>query len=261
MRKVACLGNSHLAALKLGWEKIKVNYPQAECVFFGAHARADGRGGLADLVVEGDSLCAIDQGLKDNLSWTSGGRTSIRPAEFDAIVLCALGLNVLKITDLIYQYAPERYKMIGARYLISDDFYLEAIDSILKSTGAYDLVGKILKIENSAKIFVIPQPMVAQEAERKGTIWYRLMRFELDTLLAKDFSECINRLFRGKASIVEQPSSTLYNGILTRSEFSRGSVRLLPGFSHKHDETDHVHMNETYGVQVLGTVLEQISGI
>ena len=87
--RVCIIGTSHLACLKLGWDKIKDQFPDDEVVFFGAPG-----GLLRHLRANNGKLISIDRKLTRSLAFTSGGASEIDPTAYDAIVLFGLHLKL-----------------------------------------------------------------------------------------------------------------------------------------------------------------------
>ncbi len=80
--RLCLLGNSHVAALKLG-------FSGSEAVFFASPSRT-----LRTLQPQDGELVSTDPDLRRRLAKSSGGAETIRVSEFDAflVVGCALGL-------------------------------------------------------------------------------------------------------------------------------------------------------------------------
>ena len=79
--KICLIGNSHLAALKMGWPEIAQDLPDVQPAFFGARGAM-----MARLRVRGDRLVAKTAALAEQMSFVSGGLTEIVPGDYDAII-------------------------------------------------------------------------------------------------------------------------------------------------------------------------------
>ena len=63
MMKICVLGNSHIASLKNGWDRVGQKYPDIELVFFGARGA-----GLDGLELDGKALVAANDDLRHSLA-------------------------------------------------------------------------------------------------------------------------------------------------------------------------------------------------
>jgi len=86
MTRLCLMGNSHLAALKLGWDRLRDAHPDVAVTFFGSR----GAGVCKGMRLEGGALVPSAQDLV-NFRWTSGGLKEIRLEDFDCFALVALG--------------------------------------------------------------------------------------------------------------------------------------------------------------------------
>jgi len=72
--KLCIIGNSHLAAIKLGWDQVGAEFPWLQPQFFGARADA-----LLDLHAEGGRLVPATPDLAAKIAYVSGGGWQHRP--------------------------------------------------------------------------------------------------------------------------------------------------------------------------------------
>lgn len=86
--KVCVFGNSHIAAMHLGWKQIAPSYPQTEVVFFGAP-----NGDMSGVDYSDATLVPTEERVAENFRH-SGGSEQISLADYDAIVIvgCRIGL-------------------------------------------------------------------------------------------------------------------------------------------------------------------------
>src|ERR1700726_4363476 len=83
--RVCVIGNSHVAALKLGWTQVRTTYPKVEITFF-AHAGLF----INYLKLEDSCLVPTTEDLRKAIAFTSGGQDRIRPEAFDCFLIYAL---------------------------------------------------------------------------------------------------------------------------------------------------------------------------
>lgn len=86
--KVCVFGNSHIAAMHLGWKLLAPSHPQTEVVFFGAP-----NGDMSGVEYSDATLIPTDEVVAENFR-RSGGSERIALADYDAIVIvgCRIGL-------------------------------------------------------------------------------------------------------------------------------------------------------------------------
>lgn len=82
--RLAVLGDSHVAALKAGWDRMD-SHPGFELVFFASRST-----GLADLAIGEGALVPATATLRDHLRHTSGGLDHVDPTAYDAFLVYGL---------------------------------------------------------------------------------------------------------------------------------------------------------------------------
>ncbi len=85
MQRICVIGDSHAAALKLGWETIRAGLPGMELDFYAAP-----KPHMAAFAAEDGKLVATSTALKKFLEQTSGARFSI-DGSYDLYLVCGIG--------------------------------------------------------------------------------------------------------------------------------------------------------------------------
>ena len=217
--KICVIGNSHVASLKLGWEEVSSDFPQAEIVFFAA------RGGqMSRLRVKGGSLIAGNGRLAAQLAVTSGGISEIRPQAYDAFVICGLGFYLPRLEAGVSR---------ALRQAAALDFFLNSV-----------LHGVFTKLRSltEKKIWVGPAPLEAEYSDGAG---HPMMDY---AALADDMAAILSDPVSG---ILGQPATTVQADLTTGIHYSDGSLRLpvrrTDAKYAAHPPGESKHMNVRFG--------------
>jgi hypothetical protein len=246
MTRVCFIGNSHLAAVKLGWDAVEADYPDIACNFFGAPANA-----LSRLSLDGDVLVPTNNALTRKLKIVSGGSTTLRPSDFDAI--CCVGLrfgfyNWLQALLGLHSYTVPAVREEST--LVSNSFLRHSARNWLEHTTAL-LVMRMVRSVCSVSIFMLPVPL-------PGEVLLNQLNADAapsDQVLVS--LAALHRIFQAEAELcaiaegfrlLPQPPTTIVSSCFSRAEFRKGAVRLLTGVEKSAD--DCTHMNQSYGTEV-----------
>jgi len=254
-RTICFVGNSHLAALKLGWESCSSQYAEVSVDFFGSQADD-----LNELDWNGNSLVARSPRIRSNMAMTSGGMEGIVPESYRYVILCALGFGIhpLIATYAAYRsYAHREYA--AAAYLTSEECLDESAFGVLESTTAISIIKKLKY--SGVKVFLVPQPFPSIDIVRdsEATVWKTMYGSQdIERELVR-YSRATEKLVEKYGFIImEQPGETICGQMFTKSQYSRGSVRLTENFDVPHPEADRFHMNVGYGELVVENVIEAV---
>jgi hypothetical protein len=242
-RRICVVGDSHLAALRLGWESLAPDFPQTEIVFFAGPGKS-----MEGLEVRDGQLAASSAALQGSLKMTSGGLTSIA-ADYDVYVVHGLELGIGFALEISRKHRAERHAK-DWRAPISDDCFAHAV----KGAAQVSLAGKtIVKLRaiTAAPILFCPVPMADAHNQK--------LRQSLSA--AGEAADVVALFARGCALFadetagryVPQPEETLeHDGIGTQASFSSAPARFRADLAKKNDNS---HMNGAYGAAVLRHVL------
>ena len=258
MIRIACLGDSHLPAIKLGWDDIRAGHEDVELTFFGAPQDR-----LLNLAPQDRALLPQDDSLREIMVMTSG-RDRIDIDAFEVFVICALDLTVRRLVFAMAGHRPFRYRRVVAPHLISGAVYDEILPRIYANALALRMAALIRGIAPRAKIVLVPQPMpsenIALSAEQETgdeDLWRQIVEHQYQAGIAADFRNVLDDLARHDFHLVTQPGNTLAGPCLTRHEFSAGSVRMTGDFGVPHPDSDFIHMNRCYGARLLPGILNK----
>lgn len=235
--QVAVIGNSHVAALREGWNEARRDFPGVRLVFHASRGA-----GLRDLRPDPERmrLVPMHANVRTDVAYTSGGDGSIGLGGVDLCIVCGLDL-------------PGRFC-----YGDESDLSAAVLDAVLADRAACAATGVLEQIRRISAVPVLlahvplpgsDDPGAARVAADDG--WRQQYADGLSWVNARWFeSRC--------ALVVPQPAETLGTPWRTRRSYSAGSRRLDIGDSvsgEPHAPGDDIHMNADYGASWLGQCL------
>lgn len=245
MTKMCVIGNSHVAALKLGWEAIKNDVPDVEVTFFGAH-----RDSFDELVSHGRKLVPQSDNVRKSMAFTSGGHREIVIDDYDVFVVHGLLLSFQRLVNF--------FLLREGRHVRSSEPLARDVKAVLDKCVCIKLAERIARF--GKPVWISPQPFISEHVLEGDELEWKPWR-ELVDVNGKP-THAIQRLlaqwndYLEQHDVIVQPSETVTRQVFTRKMFSTDSIRLSRGMDMKHPETDVVHMNAKYGALVMGSAIE-----
>lgn len=219
--KLAIIGNSHIASLKRGWAKTSENYPSVEVVFFGSKGDT-----LKHMEVQGRKIVPANNRVLKSISFVSGGRDSIDPAEFDAVLIYGA------------QAAPFFFPVSG---FYSSQVIRRTMEDLVKDR-VYFKLANMVRCLSEVPVYVGHTPLRAarkRDRDQSRESYARGLALLNEVVFAPM-----------NVRMVSQPPKTIVNGNGTAMRYSVGSRRLAVGNAvddDLHPENDRYHMNEEFG--------------
>lgn len=253
--KIGVIGNSHLAAFKLGWELVKNEHQNFDLTFFGSPTTS-----MRFLQIQDGALRPTTDLVKANLKWTSGGLDHI-PGDLDGYICVGMGFSFIHLIALLeshrtYQdYDPSDENT----HLISDGFLQAAMEGTLQNSISLQLIRQLREL-SAAPIYCSPNPYAAVgilTSSKHGYFGFESTRDRAFRYYKQSLAEM---LVPFSAVPFEQPQETITNDMFTKDEYSKGSVKLKAGMSSMHESDDHFHMNAEFGAQSLREILRHARG-
>ena len=192
--KICVIGNSHVASLKLGWDRVAAEFPGVELCFFAAKGHM-----MSGLEVEGGKLVSGNNKLGTLLARFSDGVSEIRPQDFDAFVLYGLALYLPRLE-------------VGS----SKELRRAAAKDYLSNSVVLNLLMKLRSITDKM-IWIGPCPM---EATCEDISERPLMDY---SALASDMSEYLGD---ARTAILGQPLNTVTPELTTPFGFCNAAIHL-----------------------------------
>ena len=239
------MGNSHTAALKGGWEEGGDRKDLAPD-FFGALSD-----GMASLSFENGQLIPQEPAAAEFFGRISGTGRGVVPGEYDLFLLCGMGMFPVSVFNNYKNFATPSTRNAEARYYVSDS----CLDDLLWDQISSSMMmhcARLVRQISEAEIFLAWQ---AFYAETLFSIEWRAQQMQplLDSndqdYVLERMCKVEDRLRNEGFSVLRQPGNTITKGIMTKAEFSRGSVLFREELNTPHRENDVFHMNSSYGAQ------------
>lgn len=250
MRQVCVIGNSHIAAIKLGWDIVQSEHPDIKLTFFGSPGRD-----LNDLRVENGSLVPGSEKTLENLRSTSEGESEIRVENFDVFLIVALDFGIRRLEEIYRNYRSEEHKNLrSADQYISNACFMQAARGSLKDTWAFDIAKKLKQLVDRP-ILILPQPLPSEDITLVRPFWRTMVQYGDDVSLAHSFARISSELAESDKHILRQPDETKAGEIFTKRKYCEGAVRFRGNFNTKLPDGEFKHMNQEYGVVALRNIV------
>ncbi len=242
LNRVCVIGDSHLAAVKLGWDAIRDDFPEVELHFFGAPADH-----MDNIVVAEGRLAAGSDMLRKFLVKTSGGLATIDNA-YSTYLICGLRFGIAKIQRLCTEYRAEGH-IRDDRAPISDPCFFKCVAAGLRDTFAVRTFLKLREITD-APVTIMHMPMPSDQDTDSALA--RVSASVDGVLIRQAFMAASEQLARELGfSLAVQPQDTLSSHLRTKAMYALGSMKLVHGLTESHQSDDYGHMNGEYGSLVL----------
>jgi hypothetical protein len=249
--RLLLLGNSHLAAVKLGWDARRSEESDVQVSFFGAPAKWTQHADLTE-----GTISTANAPLAKKFVRVSG-KQSVHLHDFDAVALVGMYFGFADVLRLLRQVhlfttPPLRPKS----QLVSKACLEQMFVDFLSQSSAIDLATRI-RPGFHKPLLLVPTPLPAErflDAPPLVGATSRTFRQSMGELFEIYERAASQTTAKVPLTVVQQPSPTIASTGLTKDRFSQDSVRLL-GEGHKHPDEDYVHMNTEFGIEMLGAIV------
>jgi hypothetical protein len=248
MTRICAIGDSHIAALMLGWKQIEGEYPDTRFTFFGAP-----RYQMKDLTVSHGALVPTTVVLRRYIRET--GSTETIQGDYDFFLVYGLQFNAFQIQPLYEKYRAEGFAA-DDRAPISDNCFVRSLQGCLTRTLAVETIAK-LRLITSAPIALMPQPFPGDNFARSKLLGTAGDRRDDKCVAELFYSTCRNLARDLELRLVLQPATTKSGPLQTKQAFCGGSV-MLRGLDTPHPGRDSKHMNADYGLVMLREALSSL---
>lgn len=242
------LGNSHLAAIKKGWDLIVPYYPDLKFDMFASPGAT-----LSKTFVRDGHLCSADEEVRASLLRT-GGRENVPLHEYDIFVVVGCDMRIDKLWEV---FATHNFVESDGQ-LISKGHLSAYLGDRFARCCATQLTRRIRSAVD-VPIYVMPNPYpdsrILARPRAKGFADVR--RAGALPELKEMFETACTGAVVSKAHMLFQDVSTIKEDVFTQKKFSTGAPRLLPG-NVAHAPQELFHMNADYGVAMLEKLLATV---
>jgi hypothetical protein len=256
--RLCVIGNSHLAAYKLGWDALKAASatPPVQPVFFGAP-----RDGMRRVKLSGGVITPTRADIGDHFRRMSGGLGEIRLADYDAFLLIGLGASVKRVMRFVRGHGWFGLSENPARTLVPKAFVQEFLAESYATTRLVEMAA-MLRPATPAPILAVAEPNWAASAkdgagDKPDYGWKRAVEAGDGPALGAMFEASLGAALAPHATFVPQAAQTVEDGILSADAYNTHASRLISG---EGGGSDAAHMNGKFGQAmwpVIGTALEQ----
>ena len=238
--RIALIGNSHIGALKGGWELPEFDRGGVEAVFFGAPGN-----GLVGMHLRDGALLPISDASRRYMKVTSGGLDRVG-SMYDAYAIVGY-FGIGFVADVLVAHRTLEH-LEGRSAPISRAALRAAARDALISTPALPLLEKLRHLTEAPVVLVadpLPNPRIS-EVDTSGR-W----GLEHMPLVVQTYHEALRNLGESTGTmIVTQPPETILAPSFTQ-----------PRFALDHAEHGLRHMNAEYGALVMRDVLLSLSAV
>jgi hypothetical protein len=249
--KVCVIGNSHIVALKLAWDRFSSQADGVELRFFGSSGQ-----NLRFLKLDKGALTSDDREVVQQMKVTSGGSSRIEIADYDAFLLSGLSLGVYNMLRL-----AKDHRTVGTvgvapySHLISDAVFDLAVKRHFALATCVQVTDLIRSVAPNAPIAAAPTPHPCRGLTDARNHWAdaELLSTRIEPVWSRELAEF---LATRRVSFVPQRKETQDGRFFTQKRYSVGSVSLR-GMKERVKE-EHRHMNAEYGSYVLADALPMI---
>ena len=237
MKNICFIGDSHTAAMRLGWQLVGRDFADVDVTFFAAH-----RTRYADLAVCGDRLTPQSDELARLMK-----RMAKEPAitaDYDRYILCGMDYSILYAMRQLTSFRSED-QAPDNRAPISSACYLLAMTGCLRDTVNMQVARKVREITRRP-MTIVPGPLISDANELK--LYPRLEETGDAERIAGYFSSA-SAILCGEigAELLEQPRQTLRDPLRTLAAYGRDAPREFDETPKPDGWKDYQHMNADYG--------------
>lgn len=246
--RLCLIGNSHLAAMKLGWDKlVKVGDPLTNGIdvsYFGAP-----RDMLRNIEARDGRLLPTNEATRSQFIALSG-RGELDPREYDVFLLVGVGASLKRVLRLYRSYRWPGVRLIPSHAVISPSFARSFLAEGYSSGRLVDLGNKLASLTDKP-IFAVPEPYwspkVSPVPGNRDFGWQDAADSGDGPALTEMFQQSLTEAAGSRIKMLFQPPSTVEDGIVTRAEFNKGADKNISGSG---GGADAAHMNLEFGAEL-----------
>lgn len=247
MIRLCVIGNSHMAAYKLGWDALTAAEDKVRDAlsptFFGAP-----RDGIRHIKQESGRIVPTRKDIADGFDRMSKGQREIRLADYDAFLLVGLNVSVKRLLRFYKTHYWYGLKSDPGRTMVPVHFAKHFLAERYADTLLAETAAKVREGTN-APIIAVAEPFWASwvrenSGDKPDYGWDTVIRNGDAERLAVMFHRSVAEALHGHAVFVPQAPETVTEGIMTGAEFNKDASRLISG---EGGGTDAAHMNGEFG--------------
>lgn len=245
--RLCVIGNSHIAALKLGWDRLMAEaapgWAAVEPTFFGAPSD-----GMRHVALQGTALVPTRQKISSHFRALSGGYDRIELTRFDAFLLVGLNVSSKRILRFYKSHAWVGLAGTAGKTLVHPDFAKAFLTERYATTQLVEQA-RTIRQATGKPVLALAEPHWADWARQapEGTSdygWDAAISAGDGPALGQMFETAVGAALAPQARFIAQPPETVADGITTRGAYNKEASRLISG---EGGGTDASHMNADFG--------------
>ncbi|MDO6578823.1 hypothetical protein [Alteromonas stellipolaris] len=250
MIKIALIGNSHAAMLKLAWDQLSQTQADVSIDFF--IWRSTGENSLIITGLNGEIKI-------DEIKLLPGLARTVSLETYDAALICGLDFELKQFLDV---YKTHRLtSQSQSKFLISDSCFMATVEELTKNTTAFK-VNQALVQAGFKKVFLMPTPRSTEyllNGDYPNDAHQMCIDNEEQSFVSDTFVNASQYFCELGTEILHQPNETIVKELCTEKSFSNayGTPDSERYFELK-GRRDLIHMNEKYGAIVIHLLLEKV---
>jgi hypothetical protein len=255
MTRIAVIGNSHVAALKMGWDIIEQDYPHLDIVFFASVGKA-----TQDRELKGKVFGFLGpKPSPHEIIFGNHTERSINLAEFDHVLRAYEPRKESLLSGVLEDTVVDGWPKDGREHHMS----LSAFEALVEHTAKHQLSSPSWRNWSTPKLTSCPAPYPDERCvnhERPARIarWRVLAKRPDELLWLREMYVEKHRAWAAKHNIdlLMQPEETIAENGLTKTFYSEGSFSM--DANEMETKEEHVHMNAEFGKLMLENYFAQI---
>ncbi|WP_299930711.1 hypothetical protein [uncultured Pelagimonas sp.] len=254
--KVTIVGNSHVAALRRGWDLIQDDF-DVDLQFFAANSTLFGQLSLNEKKSFGMHDTTSFKPKHVDFLKSQFGKTAIDLAASDAVVVAGQGIREKDFIRNLAKFSVDNIREAEGLPLLSEDAFHDFAKAIIQKSNMFEKWANW----DCSKVFLLPSPIPLDGCPEDKEIYRVWAQFSATPNRNVEFLERFHaivakELAEQSISLVSPPWSVLGENGLTRKEYGGNARRLDQSLNNY--KNDYHHMEAEYGAVVMRHLLEQV---
>ncbi|QYK43123.1 MAG: hypothetical protein KF887_08525 [Paracoccaceae bacterium] len=259
MMRIVVVGNSHAAAIRMGWDLVAAEFPEVSLTFLAAPRAVfetfahDGKGRFG--LVDPGGLTPNMRKVVESLSGAEGAALTVDPRAFDHVLIVGPEWGEFSLFAMLAHFGIDGVLDHPGAPRLSAPAFAAFCDDLVRQSLAVRMAGLLA----GHRVAVMPRPRrselgLGSDAAGEETVVPRLPAGLDPAGVERGFDLHADRLSaalgRLGATLVRQPAATVGTRHLSRAEYSVGR-KVIERRGVTTETLDTVPMNADYGALCL----------
>lgn len=215
---------------------------------------------MAHLEVQNGCLVPINEETRQDIHFTSGGLALIDPNEFDAVLLYGLACDDRLFSLPLVTHKVENFTDT-TRKTMSLSCFTRICEDRVRQSVIFRLALLVRQVSEKP-LFISPSPLPSRACVGDSSGTWDMLSANYSPAIQKGYYDGMNLAFQSLGGIfLPQPTETVVDFLFSKTQFSKGSIRLTEGWPSVHPDNDHTHMNKDYGKAFLVHAFASIAAL